>query len=252
MTDHRWDPSQYLRFGDERTRPFLDLIARIPGTARTIVDLGCGAGNDVPPLRARWPQARIHGVDSSVEMIDRARADIDDPEATFEVADAAAWRPAGERPDVIVSNAMFQWVDGHIDALAAIADRAARAFAFQVPGNQNAPSHALLAQVAAEFGVTGYRHVDVRDPAEYLAVLQRPGWTVDAWETTYLHVLQGPDAVFEWISGTGARPVLARLDGATKDDFVRRYKAALAAAYPPQEFGTVLPFRRIFAVAVRM
>ncbi|CAM3664274.1 methyltransferase domain-containing protein [Tsukamurella ocularis] len=251
MTSHRWDPSQYLRYGDERTRPFLDLLARVPGDARTVVDLGCGPGNDVGPLRARWPEAAIHGVDSSAEMIERARADVADPRATFAVGDAVAWRPDGERPDVIVSNAMYQWVDRHIDLLPATADGAARAFAFQVPGNQDAPSHALLWDLAAEYGITDFRRIDVRDPAEYLAALQRPGWEIDAWETTYLHVLQGPDAVFEWISGTGARPVLARLDGAERDDFVARYKTELNIAYPPQDFGTVLPFRRIFVVAGR-
>ncbi len=251
MTSHRWDPSQYLRYGDERTRPFADLLARIPGDARTVVDLGCGPGNDVPPLRARWPEASILGVDSSEEMIDRARADVTDPRASFEVGDAAAWRAPADRPDVIVANAMYQWIEGHIGILPATADGARHAFAFQVPGNQNAPSHALLGRVAAEFGVTDFRRVDVRDPAEYLAALQRPGWEVDVWETTYLHVLQGPDAVFEWISGTGARPVLARLEGDDRDAFIARYKAELNAAYPPQDFGTVLPFRRIFAVAVR-
>ncbi|KXO94720.1 hypothetical protein AXK56_19080 [Tsukamurella pulmonis] len=251
MTSSRWDPSQYLRFGDERTRPFLDLLARIPGGARTVVDLGCGPGNDVAPLRARWPEATIHGVDSSAEMIERARAEVADPRTSFEIGDAAAWRPAGERPDVIVSNAMYQWVDRHIDLLPAAADGAAHAFAFQVPGNQDAPSHALLWRLAAEHGVTDFRRIDVRAPAEYLAALLRPGWEVDVWESTYLHVLQGEDAVFEWISGTGARPVLARLHGAEREDFVTRYKAELNIAYPPQDFGTVLPFRRIFAVAVR-
>ena len=184
-------------------------------------------------------------------MIARARADVADANVTFATGDAATWRPAGEQPDVIVSNAMYQWISSHIDLLPVAADGAARAFGFQVPGNHDAPSHALLATVAAEFGVTDFRRVDVRDPAEYLAALQRPGWDVDVWETTYLHVLQGPDAVFEWISGTGARPVLARLDGAEREAFVSRYKAELTIAYPPQDFGTVLPFRRIFAVAVR-
>ncbi|WP_019200979.1 methyltransferase domain-containing protein [Tsukamurella sp. 1534] len=251
MTSHRWDPAQYLRFGDERTRPLVDLLARIPVDARTVVDLGCGAGNDVPPLRARWPGAAIHGVDSSEEMIERAQHEAADARTTFEVGDAASWRATGDVPDVILSNAMYQWIDGHIDLLPGVADQAGAAFAFQVPGNQDAPSHALLRRTAAECGVTGYRSIDVRDPAEYLERLTRPGWTVDVWETTYLHVLQGPDAVFEWISGTGARPVLARLDGAPRERFVERYKAALDEAYPPREFGTVLPFRRIFAVASR-
>lgn len=253
MTAPRWDPSQYLKFSDERTRPFVDLLTRIPVDAHTVVDLGCGAGNDVPPLRARWPEALVHGVDSSAEMIAQADRDAADARTTFEVGDAAQWSAAGERPDVVVSNAMYQWIDQHIELLPHAADQAQRAFGFQVPGNQSAPSHALLAKVAAEFGVTGYRSIDVRDPAEYLEALTRPGWTADVWETTYLHVLHGPDAVYEWISGTGARPVLAQLDDdpERKAAFIDRYKAALRVAYPQRVSGTVLPFRRIFAVAIR-
>ncbi|GAB3131754.1 trans-aconitate 2-methyltransferase [Tsukamurella serpentis] len=247
-----WDPSQYLRFGGQRTRPFRDLLARIPGEADTVVDLGCGPGNDLPPLRARWPRARILGVDSSEQMIERARADNRDPLAGYELGDAAAWRPGADRPDVIVSNAMFQWIPGHLRLLPEIADGAVRAFAFQVPGNQDAPSHTLLAGLAERYGVSGHRGIDVHSPTEYLAALQRPGWTVDLWESTYLHVLPGEDAVFEWISGTGARPVLAALDGDRRAEFVAEYKAALNAAYPRQDFGTVLPFRRVFAVATRI
>jgi trans-aconitate 2-methyltransferase len=87
------------------------------------------------------------------------------------------------------------------------------------------------------------------DPEVYADALGDLGLTVDAWETTYLHLLQGEDPAFTWISGTGARPTLAALPTALREEFVTDYKALLRKAYPPGPHGTVLPFRRIFVVA---
>ncbi len=249
----RWDPRKYLEFASERTRPFVDLLARVPDDAvHTVVDLGCGPGNDVPPLRHRFPDALIRGVDSSPEMIERAWATTEAPGVTFEVGDLLDWQGSA---DVVVSNATLQWVPGHRAVLPRLAEAATRAFAFQVPGNFNAPSHVLLREIGADFGITAVRPLEVGTAAEYVETLGRPGWHVDGWETTYLHVLRGPDPVFDWVSGTGARPVLAALSDADRPAFVERYKAALREAYPECEIGgrpaTLLPFRRIFAVAVR-
>ena len=83
----------------------------------------------------------------------------------------------------------------------------------------------------------------------YLERLAGLGLRVDAWETTYLQVLQGEDAVLEWMRGTGLRPVLSALDPADRDVFEAEYGARLRKAYPRQEYGTVLPYRRIFVVA---
>jgi trans-aconitate 2-methyltransferase len=82
-----------------------------------------------------------------------------------------------------------------------------------------------------------------------LADLAGLGCSVDAWETTYLHVLTGPNPVFRWISGTGARPVLQALPDDLRAQFIAEYQELLNAAYPAREHGTVLPFRRIFVVA---
>lgn len=255
MSATTWDPGQYLRFADERGRPFVDLVSRITTDAQDVVDLGCGPGQLTPVLRARWPQARITGVDSSPEMIARATDENEDPLTTYQVADAAQWLP--ERPvDVLVSNAMLQWIPDHAQLLTPWMKHIAPGgtLAFQVPGNFDAPSHRLLWQTAA---LPAYRpflaslgpRAATLDPADYLALLSRPGWEVDAWESTYLHVLPGRDPVFEWISGTGARPVLQALPEEVRPGFVAEYKAALREAYPRQEHGTVLPFRRIFLVA---
>ena len=69
----QWDPGEYLQFGDERGRAFVDLVARVPAEApRRVVDLGCGPGNLTRLLSRRWPDAAVEGVDSSPEMVERA------------------------------------------------------------------------------------------------------------------------------------------------------------------------------------
>ena len=89
------------------------------------------------------------------------------------------------------------------------------------------------------------------DAAAYLDDLAELECTVDSWETTYLHVLSGPNPVFRWISGTGARPVLQALPDDHRKQFVAEYQQLLDDAYPARPYGTVLPFRRIFVVARR-
>jgi trans-aconitate 2-methyltransferase len=249
-----WSPSTYLQFTDERSRPFFDLTARITAPhPQTIVDLGCGPGQLTASLSDRWPDASVEGIDSSAAMIEAAGTYIS-PRLRFRHADIADWRP--ERPvDVIVSNATLQWVPGHRGMLADLVASLSSVgwLAFQVPGNFGEPSHVLLRELAADSRFTEFtgdlEFPESFDAGTYLRDLSQLGCLVDAWETTYLHVLTGADPVFRWISGTGARPVLQALSGATREEFVSEYKALLRAAYPEQPFGTLLPFRRVFVVA---
>ena len=246
-----WDPTVYLEFADERSRPFLDLVQRIPTKPRTIVDLGCGPGHLMSVLRARWPDADLTGVDSSPEMIERARAA--DPGTRYELASIEDWTP--DKPvDLVISNAAFQWLPGQLEVIPRIA-QSANTLAFQVPNNFAEPSHTLLHEIA---GREPYAPHTPRTPqrqgvsaATYLDLLAQPEWTVDAWETTYLHVLHGDNPVFDWISGTGARPVLQSLPPNLRESFEREYKTALSKAYPARPWGTVLPFARVFVVATR-
>lgn len=251
-----WDPARYLRYGTERGRPFLDLLARVEVEARQLVDLGCGPGHLTEVLRGRWPAAEIVGVDSSEPMIERARSTPHDARVSYRLGDLRHWRPR-EPVDLLVSNATFQWVPGHLDLLPELAGhvRVGGALAFSVPGNFAAPSHRILHTLAAEEPYAAHagpdEHADALDAVDYLGALSRPGWQVEAWETTYLHVLPGQDPVFEWVSGTGARPVLQALPEGLVAAFTAEYKARLRAAYPEQAYGTVLPFRRVFVVAHR-
>jgi trans-aconitate 2-methyltransferase len=251
-----WDPSVYLQFADQRSRPFVDLVTRIDAAApATVVDLGCGPGQLTASLRQRWPDAMITGIDSSPEMIERARSHADD-RLTFAVGDLRDWRPAAP-VDVIISNATLQWIPEHRALLPELADRLTVDgwLAFQVPGNFDQPSHTLLHQLAQDprfvEWTRGHELRPVVGAADYLDDLAQLGFTVDAWETTYLHVLEGPDPVFRWISGTGARPVLQSLPETQRAEFVAEYSALLREAYPARDHGTVLPFRRVFVVAHR-
>ncbi|MGC5365424.1 trans-aconitate 2-methyltransferase [Streptomyces sp. DT24] len=263
MTTPDWDPRQYLRHADHRTRPFHDLLARIGDLptvpAARIADLGCGAGNVTALLADRWPTARVTGYDNSPQMLERAREHAR-PLLDFAEADAATWTPT-ETYDLIVSNALLQWVPDHADLFPAWLDALTPGgtLAFQVPGNFDAPSHALMRQLAesprwrSRLGGR-LRHSDaVLTPTAYLDRLTALGCAADVWETTYLHLLPGEDPVLDWVKGTGLRPVLTALASTpeARDAFLAEYRALLRTAYPPGPAGTVLPFRRIFAVARR-
>jgi trans-aconitate 2-methyltransferase len=251
-----WDPAIYLEFADERARPFGDLLVQVlADSPEQVADLGCGPGQLTASLADRWPEAAVLGIDSSSEMIARAQP-YAHSHLRFEVQDLRDWRPA-EPVDVIVSNATLQWVPGHRQLLTRLVDALAPDgwLAFQVPGNFGEPSHELLHELAddARFSsfTAGRERPDGYDAATYLDDLAGLGCAVNAWETTYLHVLSGPDPVFRWISGTGARPVLQALPADLREEFTAEYKRRLVAAYPERPYGTLLPFRRVFVVAHR-
>ncbi|MDG4824364.1 trans-aconitate 2-methyltransferase [Asanoa sp. WMMD1127] len=254
-----WDPAVYGRFGDERSRPFHELVARIPAERpRQVVDLGCGPGTLTATLSARWPDALVRGIDSSAEMISSARA-LDAP-VDFAVGDLRDFVPS-PGVDVVVSNAALQWVPGHEALLRRWAGTlpAGAWLAFQVPGNFSSPAHDALYELAAAprwkatLGDVA-RRMPVPSAAEYAAELTAAGCAVDAWETTYVHLLPGTAAdhpVLAWLEGTALRPVRAAF-GADEAGWAA-YRAELgerlAAAYPIRHDRAFFPFRRVFVVA---
>lgn len=256
MSSFAWDPDRYLAFADERGRPFVELIARIRAAdPRTVVDLGCGAGNLTTMLAQRWPAARVLGVDSSEEMV---RAAPSDAGVDFTVGDIRDWRSSTGwtgAVDVLVSNAALQWVPGHLDLLPGMVESVVPGgwLAFQVPGNFDEPSHTVSRDLAAEPAYAehteGVATPDAHDAATYLHTLRDLGCEVDAWETAYLHVLEGPDPVFTWVSGTAARPTLQALPEDLRADFEGELKRRLREAYPERGGAVVLPFRRVLVAA---
>lgn len=258
MSRDIWSSAQYQRYADHRGRPFFDLLAAVRvQNPRLVVDLGCGPGNLTATLAARWPGATVVGVDSSRDMLAAAAARADPPRLTFVEADLREWEPA--RPaDLIVANAVLQWLPGHRDLLPRLVDRLAPGgwLAFQVPGNMSAPSHTILREVCAlppwRDRVAHLLRPDwIAEPREYLSDLVGLGCAADVWETTYYQVLEGEDPVLEWVKGSALRPVLDALDGADQEALLGTYRDRLREAYPSRPWGTVFPFRRVFAVAQR-
>jgi trans-aconitate 2-methyltransferase len=247
-----WDPTTYLRFDDHRSRPFHDLLARVGADRpRRVVDLGCGPGHLTGLLSLRWPDAEIDALDSSAAMVADA-VDRGIPARLFDVRD---WRP-GRTDDVVVTNAVLQWVPEHPRLLARWIGEMPMGgwFAMQVPGNFSSPSHVSIRELLDEPSWRG--RVQVRDelaslPAEgYAELLASVGAQVDAWETTYLHRLTGEDPVLSWVTGTALRPVRAELGDAEWDRFRAELAPRLRAAYPARPDGTTwFLFRRIFVVA---
>lgn len=260
MTSSRWtwEPTQYLRFSDFRTRPAAELLARVPhDLPARVADLGCGPGNSTRLLGDRWPDAEVLGVDSSVEMVERAQADH--PDLSFEVAEVSVWDP-GHLVDVVFSNALLQWIPNHVELLPRLFSFVAPggSLAVQVPNNFDRPAHVEGYRIVREHfpdldGILPDR--TVFDPEAHYDALAGEGIEVDVWTTIYLQPLTGDDPVVEWTSGTFLRPLLDELepDPERRAAFLSLYTEAMRKAYPRRADGvTLLPFPRLFAVATRV
>ncbi len=252
-----WDPAQYLRYGDERLRPALDLLARIGQDAPSrVVDLGCGPGNVTTILRRRWPRADILGIDGSAPMLERARRDA--PDCRFAQADIAAWSPAAPL-DILYSNAALHWLGDHQTLFPRLFATLAPGgiMAVQMPLMHAAPIRALQHEIAAsgpwaEKLKTVGAAPPVLDPASYYDLLRPHAATLDVWETTYLHQLQGENAAVQWAMGTSLRPFLDPLEEPERGAFLAAYTEAVRPHYPRRPDGTtLLPFRRLFLIATR-
>jgi trans-aconitate 2-methyltransferase len=257
----RWDPGQYLKFADHRLRPSLELMARIPLEApRVVYDLGCGAGEQARMMADKWPDAAVYGVDSSPQMIEKASTTPS--RVQWVESDVRSWQPT-ETPDLIYSNAALQWVDGHHELFPRLVRLLAPGgcLAVQVPLSWPMPSHREMRQVLVDGGPGGTplgtdelrRTVDrkwVDDPDEYYDLLVGQTATIDIWSTEYLQVLEGPDPILEWVTGTGLRPILNGLSEADRPVYLTEYSRRLRELYPTRANGkTLYPFRRLFVVA---
>eukprot|EP00698_Gefionella_okellyi_P019101 TRINITY_DN5805_c0_g1_i1.p1 TRINITY_DN5805_c0_g1~~TRINITY_DN5805_c0_g1_i1.p1 ORF type:complete len:257 (+),score=20.04 TRINITY_DN5805_c0_g1_i1:18-788(+) len=254
-----WNAGVYLKFGAQRIRPCVELVERIflRADPKRIVDLGCGPGNSTDVLIRRWPTSSVVGLDNSEPMLERARRDK--IQATFGLADISTWK-ADEPFDVVFSNAAFQWVEDHARVFPSLLDSVAPGgvLAVQMPRNFMAPSHVLLRQVArsgpwADAVKECIREEPVAEPHTYYDYLRNAS-EIDIWETEYLQVLEGEDAVLNWCRGTALVPYLQALGAGTPlaEQFESEYAKRLREAYPRRSDGkTLFAFKRIFIVATK-
>jgi len=254
-----WNPDQYLKFSDERTRPCRDLAARIAiERPRRIIDLGCGPGNSTAVLAEHWPGADIAGIDNSADMVAKARASY--PAINWSVGDIAVWaESAGETYDIVFSNAALQWVPDHAVLFPKLLNRASPggALAAQMPANLDAPAQAIMRDLA-QSGRWRDRLAAVRnwfshDFDFYYDALAPHAAALELWSCEYVAKMNGVEGIVEWYRGTGLRPYLDALgEGTESDAFLAEYLTLLRPAYRTHSDGKVIfPFRRIFVVAYR-
>lgn len=248
-----WNPSLYLQYGEERTRPAAELLARVQlDDAASIVDLGCGPGNSTALLRQRWPDADITGVDNSPAMLEEARAAL--PGCHFVEADIRQYRPQ-EPLSLIYANASLQWIPNHYDLLPHLVSllRLNGVLAIQMPDNWLEPTHVAMRDVASEQGYPNRGREPLPGVHAYYDILTEAGCEVDIWRTTYFHKMASHQAMIDWVSATGLRPWLQDLNESEQKNYLKRYHQLLEAQYPLQENGQILlAFPRLFIVAKRV
>jgi trans-aconitate 2-methyltransferase len=253
-----WSARQYLKFEDERTRPPRDLLARVPlQRPRLAVDLGCGPGNSTELLIERFPQSDIVGLDSSPDMLRKARERLS--QCKFIEADIATWQPE-PATELLFSNAVMQWLPDHANVMRRLLESLSPGgvFAVQMPDNTREP--ALRFQREVGEGGPWRDHPEIKAaPRDDLPTVEayydllRPVCShIDIWHTVYNHVMAGPQAITEWFKGSSLQPFLSPLAPATREKFLAAYTAKIVGAYKPRHDGNVLlKFPRLFIVAVR-
>ena len=255
----RWDPDVYERYKSYRDRPALDLMLRIPRepAPREIWDLGCGTGEHAALLAHRHPDARVHGLDSSAEMLARGQARSN--RIDWVLGDIAAFAPE-VAPDLIFTNAALQWLPDHRtlfpQLMASLAPGGV--LACQIPVVDDLGWRRSLRETAAQgpwaprlAAIDGVRQgSDARAYHDWLSPLSAE---LDVWTTTYIHALGGADPIVDWTAGTSLRPYLEALEDPTeRGAFLDAWRARLALDYPRRDDGvTLLPFARLFVIARR-
>ena len=254
-----WNADEYLKFSSDRARPFADLLAQVsPDPVASIVDLGCGTGHLTRGMAERWPKALVLGVDRSAEMLAKAEPLAIPGRIEFVQEEIAHWT-ARQPVDLIVSNAALHWIDDHESLLTRLSRMLAPqgTLAVQMPNRFHGPMQAAIDELVADprwalqLKGVGLHRESVRPILWYVRLLHGLGLAVNAWETTYVHVLTGENPVLEWIKGTGLRPILAALNEATSAQFLAELGQRLKSIYPPMGDVTFFSMPRLFFVARR-
>jgi trans-aconitate 2-methyltransferase len=249
-----WDPGQYHKFKQERLAPFHDLFSLINVRAGlAVLDLGCGTGELALELAERLPACSVTGVDSSAEMLAKAKercaGRITLMKGTVESVNGS-W-------DLLFSHAVLHWVDNHpalIPRLWSLLKPGGQ-LAVQIPANHRHPSHTCIIAAAStepfKSALGGWtRQSPVLEIDQYAQLLHSCGTTdFTVMEKVYPVYLENAAAIAEWTKGTTLVPYLERLPLELHEPFLQSYRELLSAALPTGEI--MFTFRRILFAATR-
>lgn len=218
-----WNSTQYTKFEKERTQPSIDLINRIDISPKYIIDIGCGPGNSTNQLYKRFPKSEILGIDSSDNMLIRAKSTY--PDMKFQKCVIPDELDSFGTFDLIFSNACLHWIPEHKSLLPKLMNKLndGGMLAVQMPLVQTAMFYKALNKL-----VLNDKWKKLRDihnfhnlsPNETYDILSDTAKDVSMWETTYYHILPSHNSIIDWYKGSGLRPYLNMLDEAEKSEFL--------------------------------
>ncbi|SKB71339.1 methyltransferase domain-containing protein [Dyadobacter psychrophilus] len=251
-----WNPETYNKFKTERFAPFLDLIALIKiRPDLDVIDLGCGTGELTGKLAELLPGSSVLGIDSSAEMLDDAKAFLNE-QVRFEQNTIEAGIDTKSKWDLVFSNAAIQWVEDHETLFPSIISniKPGGQLAVQMPAQHHNVTNQMLLQLSEEDpfekDLAGFHRLSpVLNIEDYARILfEKGGSEITVYEKIYPLVLKDSDAVFEWTSGTALLPYVQKLDGENRQRFVNEFKLRLKTKFPGSP--VFYPFKRIIISAL--
>ncbi|MFA6914879.1 MAG: methyltransferase domain-containing protein [Parachlamydiales bacterium] len=246
----KWNPEQYQKFSQERKQPFYDLVELIePKMGISILDLGCGTGELTEELHTMFKASYTLGIDSSPSMLEKAEKLVKKG-LEFRQADISKFTP-DRKFDLVFSNAALQWIPDHVGLFKhlfiLVADKGQ--LAFQIPANNEYPTHVIARELAEEPPFNSYfdggRPLYALSPESYAQLLVEGDFHKQAVRLQiYPHILESTESVLEWVKGTLLTYYQSRLPPDVFEEFLATYKYRIIAYFGEQR-PFFYPFRRI-------
>lgn len=251
-----WNAQLYNQYGNERKQPVIDLINRLDNPfIKRIIDIGCGSGISTIPLKERWKQAEIVGVDNSESMLEDARQKSN--EISWLKRDCNDSLEDLGKFDLVFSNAVLQWLpdqDNVIGNLSRLLTKQG-VLAVQIPSFNEMPINNCINKAAAAYPGNEFAGIEqevcsCHSPHYYYDVLSKYFTEIDLWQTNYYHIMNSHEDILNFCKSTGLRPFLNRLDLKGQEIFLSEVLREIEAQYITQKNGKVLfEFKRVFFIA---
>jgi trans-aconitate 2-methyltransferase len=254
-----WNPNKYLQFKNERTQPAIDLVEKIDiNEPKNIIDIGCGPGNSTQILINKWPNSMVIGLDSSRNMIEKARKDY--PYQMW-IHDDAENIHDDKKYSIVFSNASLQWMEDHKVLIPKlwkiVGDNGV--FAAQIPKFETMPINSAIQNVLRkelwEKSIKNnfWANKTLHNLDYYYEIFSTFTEEIILWETHYFHILPSMQGIIDFVHSTALKPYLEELKtDKEKRKFENDILKECRKYYKEQSNGKVLfPFERMFMIAYK-